>query len=161
MAQLYAEVHVPDGHGVEVQVRSGLQELGERAVFVLPPLVFVNEVLAGYRKHRGSDTSHRIRNGDNIRERVAAIGTISRHVAVARRPGTTRKALLYSFVYAARTSWGLARSGQWRVAATQAREGVRCLTQVPRALDHAEAAAARKPGDRPSYGPVRGGVDGF
>lgn len=99
------------------------------------PVVFVDDVLAGYRKHAESDSSHRMRSGINIRERVTAIGTIGQHVPPARRAGTARKALLYSVIHAGRSSWQQARHRRWRVAAVQAREGVRCLRRLPRPVD--------------------------
>ncbi|HWC21631.1 MAG TPA: glycosyltransferase [Flexivirga sp.] len=107
------------------------------------PVVFVDEILAGYRKHGESDSSHRMRTGLNIRERVTAIGMIGRHVPPARRSATTRRALLYSVAYAGRSSWQQARQQQWRVAAVQAREGVRCLLQLPRAVAHTTGAQER------------------
>ena len=51
------------------------------------PVVFVDEVLAGYRRHEASDTSTRVRSGANIRERVTAIGVVAGHV----RPDTTSR----------------------------------------------------------------------
>ena len=47
----------------------------------LGPVVFVDEVLAAYRRHAASDTSGRVRTGENVRERVRAIGVVLAHVA--------------------------------------------------------------------------------
>lgn len=104
------------------------------------PVVFVDEVLAGYRKHGESDSSHRMRTGINIRERVTAIGVIGQHVPPARRPRTARRALFYSVAYAGRSSWQQVRRRQWRVAAVQAKEGARCLLHLPRAVEHTTGA---------------------
>jgi glycosyltransferase involved in cell wall biosynthesis len=41
------------------------------------PIVFVDEVLAVYRRHNTSDSWPRIRTGANVRERVSAIGVVS------------------------------------------------------------------------------------
>ena len=68
------------------------------------PIVFVDEVLACYRRHASSDTSARVRTGANIRERVTAIGVIGGHVAPNRRARTTRRALAYAVVFATRTA---------------------------------------------------------
>lgn len=95
------------------------------------PVMFVDEILAGYRKHGESDTAQRMTTGENIRERITAIGLISGHVPPERRKATTRKALVYSFVYAGRSCVDSARQRQWRVAAAQAREAVRCLLRAP------------------------------
>lgn len=104
------------------------------------PVVFVDQVLAGYRRHAESDSSHRMRTGSNIRERVTAIGLIGQHVPPARRPRTARLALFYSAAYAGRSSWQQVRRRQWRVAAVQAREGARCLLHLPRAVEHTTGA---------------------
>jgi glycosyltransferase involved in cell wall biosynthesis len=104
------------------------------------PVVFVDEILAGYRKHGESDSSQRMRTGINIRERVTAIGLIGQHVPPARRPRTARLALFYSVAYAGRSSWQQFRRRQWRVAAVQAREGARCLLHLPRAVQHTTGA---------------------
>lgn len=104
------------------------------------PVVFVDEILAGYRKHGESDSSHRMRTGMNIRERVTAIGLIGQHVPPARRPRTARLALCYSVAYAGRSSWQQVRRRRWRVAAVQAREGARCLLYLPRAVEHTTGA---------------------
>lgn len=97
------------------------------------PVVFVDEVLACYRKHAESDTARRMVTGINIRERVTAIGLISGHVAPARRRATIRKALLYSVIYAGRCAIAAAKRQRWRVASAQAREAARCLVLAPRA----------------------------
>lgn len=98
------------------------------------PIVFVDEVLAAYRRHAASDTAARVKTGDNIRERVTAIKLISQYIPADRRASTIRRALVYSSVYATRTSAQLARRGSWPAARTQAREAVRCLMQIPGGL---------------------------
>ncbi|WP_158607584.1 glycosyltransferase [Flexivirga caeni] len=95
------------------------------------PVVFVDEILAGYRKHGESDTSRRMTSGENIRERVTAIGLISGHVPPRRRRATTRKALAYSVVYAGRSALDMARRREWRAALAQTREGARCVLRAP------------------------------
>lgn len=90
------------------------------------PIVFVDEVLADYRKHAGSDTTSRTRTGLNVRERVTAIGVVSAHVPAIRRRRVVRRALAYAVVFAARTGLGLARRGEWRIALRQWREAGRC-----------------------------------
>jgi len=96
------------------------------------PVVFVDEVLACYRRHAGSDTSARVRTGANVRERVTAVGVVLGHVPEPRRRFLGRRALLYAAVFATRTALQLARAGQLRTAARQAREALRCLRLVPR-----------------------------
>lgn len=98
------------------------------------PLVFVDEVLAHYRRHAGSDTAARIRTGANIRERITAIGIVMRHVPERERALLSRVALLYSTVFASRTAAGLARSRDWAGATIQTREAIRCLVQIPRGV---------------------------
>lgn len=98
------------------------------------PIIFVDEVLAMYRRHGGSDTSTRVRTGDNIRERVTAIGVVSGYLPPDRRARTTRKALTYAVVFAARTALTLARAGEWTAAGRQAREAARCVLMVPRGV---------------------------
>jgi GT2 family glycosyltransferase len=90
------------------------------------PLVFVDEVLACYRRHDTSDTSARIRTGANVRERVTAIGVLAGYVAPPLRARTTRRALAYAGVFAARTALSLFRAGQWSAAVRQGSEAVRC-----------------------------------
>jgi glycosyltransferase involved in cell wall biosynthesis len=90
------------------------------------PIVFVDRVLACYRRHGGSDTSARVRTGANVRERVAAIGVVSGYVAPDRRAAIVRRALAYSVVFAARTGFTLLRAGDWSAAGRQGREAVRC-----------------------------------
>lgn len=96
------------------------------------PVVFVDQVLAGYRRHAGSDTSARARTGATIRERVSAIEVISGYASANRRGRTTRRALLYSVVFATRTAWVSARRRDWYAARRQGREAVRCLFLLPR-----------------------------
>ena len=95
------------------------------------PVVFVDEVLARYRRHDTSDTSGRVRTGANVRERVTAIGVVSGYVPPARRLRTERRALAYSVVFAGRTALQLARAREWSAAARQAREALRCARLVP------------------------------
>ncbi len=98
------------------------------------PIVFVDQVLASYRRHAGSDTSARVRTGENIRERVTAIGVVSGHVAPDRRARTTRRALTYAVVFATRAALSLARTGRWSAAGRQAREAIRCVLLLPRGV---------------------------
>ena len=95
------------------------------------PIVFVDEVLAVYRRHNTADSWLRIRTGANIRERVTAIGVVSAYVAPNRRALTTRKALAYSVVFAARTALSLVKAGEWSAAGRQAYEAVRCAWLMP------------------------------
>lgn len=89
-------------------------------------VVFVDEVLACYRKHDASDSSARVRTAVNIRERVAAIKVLSRYVPSHRRGRTTRRALAFTIVYAGRTALSLIKAGEWSAAGRQAWEAVRC-----------------------------------
>lgn len=102
------------------------------------PVVFVDEVLARYRRHGASDTSTRVRTGANVRERVTAIGVVSSHLPAERRAVTERRALAYTVVFAGRTALALARSRQWSAAARQAREAIRCTWLVPRGVSAAD-----------------------
>jgi glycosyltransferase involved in cell wall biosynthesis len=95
------------------------------------PIVFVDEVLAVYRRHNTSDSWPRIRTGANVRERITAISVVSAYVAPSRRTLTTRKALAYSVVFAARTALSLVKSGEWSAAGRQAYEAVRCAWMMP------------------------------
>jgi len=95
------------------------------------PIVFVDEVLAVYRRHNTSDSWPRIRTGANVRERVTAIGVVSAYVAPNRRALTTRKALAYSVVFAARTALSLVKAREWSAAGRQAYEAVRCVLLMP------------------------------
>jgi GT2 family glycosyltransferase len=98
------------------------------------PIMFVDEVLACYRRHDSSDSSARVRTGTNVRERVTAIGLVGGHVAPSRRALTTRRALAYSVVFATRTALRLARAGKWSAAGRQGREAVRCAWLLPRGV---------------------------
>jgi glycosyltransferase involved in cell wall biosynthesis len=95
------------------------------------PVVFVDEVLACYRRHAASDTSTRVRTGENVRERVTAIGVVLGHVPERGRRRLGRRALAYAAVFAARTALQQARSGELRTAARQGREALRCLRLLP------------------------------
>ena len=98
------------------------------------PVVFVDEVLACYRRHEASDTSARVRTGANIRERVTAIGVISEHVPPERRLGTTRRALAYAVVFALRSVLLSVRTGRWSAAGRQGLEALRCAWLLPRGV---------------------------
>jgi glycosyltransferase involved in cell wall biosynthesis len=95
------------------------------------PIVFVDEVLAVYRRHNTSDSWPRIRTGANVRERVTAIGLVSAYVAPQRRALITRKALAYSAVFAARRALSLVKAGEWSAAGRQAYQAVRCAWLMP------------------------------
>jgi GT2 family glycosyltransferase len=95
------------------------------------PIVFVDEVLAVYRRHNTSDSWPRIRTGVNVRERVTAIGVVSAYIAPNRRALTTRKALAYALVFAARTALSLVKAGEWSAAGRQVYEAVRCAWLMP------------------------------
>jgi hypothetical protein len=95
------------------------------------PIVFVDEVLAVYRRHNSSDSWPRIRTGANVRERITAIGVVSAYVAPNRRTLTMRKALAYSVVFAGRTAVSLVKAGDWSAAGRQAYEAVRCAWLMP------------------------------
>ncbi|GAA3622041.1 glycosyltransferase [Microlunatus ginsengisoli] len=98
------------------------------------PIMFVDEVLALYRRHGSSDTSVRVQTGENVRERVTAIGVVSGYLPAERRPRTTRKALAYAVVFAGRTALNQARAGNWAAAGHQAREAARCALMLPRGI---------------------------
>jgi GT2 family glycosyltransferase len=98
------------------------------------PVVFVDQVLACYRRHDSSDTSARVRSGANVRERVTAIGVIGGHVAPNRRAHTTRRALAYAVVFATRTALSSVRTGKWTAAGRQGREAFRCAWLLPRGV---------------------------
>jgi glycosyltransferase involved in cell wall biosynthesis len=104
------------------------------------PVVFVDEVLACYRRHDTSDTSARVRTGANVRERVTAIGVLAGYVAPPRRARATRRALAYAVVFATRTTLSLLRAGEWSAAVRQGCEAVRCAWLLPRGVPvHAES----------------------
>lgn len=96
------------------------------------PIVFVDQVLARYRRHGSSETRQLIRSGVNVRERVAAIGVVAGHVAPHRQAHIRRRALAYSLVFASRTAFAQVKTGDWSAARQQAREIARCLWLVPR-----------------------------
>lgn len=98
------------------------------------PVVFVDQVLARYRRHEASHTSTLVRNGANVRERVAAIGVVCGHVAPDRRPATVRRALAHSGYFAGRSAMRLARGGDWSGASRQAREAARCVALIPKGI---------------------------
>jgi glycosyltransferase involved in cell wall biosynthesis len=94
-------------------------------------IMFVDQVLACYRRHDTSDTSARVRTGANVKERVTAIGVIAGHVAPNRRRRTTRRALAYAVVFATRMALSSVRTGKWSAAGRQGREAVRCAWLLP------------------------------
>lgn len=94
-------------------------------------IVFVDAVLADYRKHAGSDTSARVRTGANVRERVTAIGVVAGHLAPHRRRSIIRRALVYSIYFAVRTALSLGRGHHWRAAGRQLLEAGRCAWLLP------------------------------
>ncbi|WP_277454066.1 glycosyltransferase [Janibacter sp. DB-40] len=98
------------------------------------PVLFVDEVLARYRRHHASHTSTLVRTGANVRERVQAIGVISTHVPPSRRGPTVRRALAHSVYFAGRSALDLARAGRWLPAGRQAREAARCAARIPRGV---------------------------
>jgi len=97
----------------------------------LGPIVFVDEVLAVYRRHNSSDSWPLIRTGANVRERVMAISVVGAYVPPGRRALTTRKALAYSVVFAGRTALSLVKAGEWSAAGRQAYEALRCVWLMP------------------------------
>lgn len=115
------------------------------------PVMFVDHVLACYRRHAASDTTARSRTGATIRERVTAIGMILSHVAPDRRGRTMRRALAYSVVFATRTALASARKGDWSAAARQGREALRCAwlmvqaNPYPNGSDGSTVQAGRGP----------------
>lgn len=115
------------------------------------PVVFVDDVLACYRRHDASDTAKRVRNGENIRERVTAIGVVNQHIASRRRPLTTRLALVYSAIFATRTAGTCLRARDVVAAGAQVREAARCVAMLPRGVEVPEAPSAPSP----SIDPVR------
>lgn len=113
------------------------------------PIVFIDEVLAYYRRHDASDTAERVRSGANIRERVTAIGVVSQYIPAERRGRTTRLALAFSAVFATRTAASLIRHGNWRAATRQLWEAARCLAITPRGVQATTADVPppiRRPG---------------
>lgn len=98
------------------------------------PVLFVDEVLARYRRHDASHTSTLVRTGANVRERVRAIGVVAAHVPAPRRSPVVRRALAHSVYFAGRSAVDLARDGRWAPAGRQAREAARCVALIPRGL---------------------------
>ena len=111
-------------------------------------VVFVDEVLARYRKHEGSHTSSLVRTGANVRERVTAIGIVSAHVPTERRASTVRRALGHSVYFAGRAAVDRARAGDWATAGRQAREALRCLALIPRGVPISPGADRAHTGHR-------------
>lgn len=113
------------------------------------PVVFVDEVLACYRRHGASDTSSRVRTGANVRERVTAIGVVLGYVAPERRRRLGRRALAYATVFALRTAYQRARAHDLASAVRQGREALRCLLLLPTGV----VVAGPGPGPGPAVGP--------
>jgi len=112
------------------------------------PIVFVDQVLACYRRHAASDTSARVRTGANIRERVTAIGMIGHHVPPERRTSTIRWALAYAVAFAARTALTSLRKGDWSAALRQGGEALRCAWLLPGGVPAPEAPTLAPVPDR-------------
>jgi len=91
---------------------------------------FVDEILACYRRHDGSDTAARVRTGANIRERLVAARIINDYLPADARIPALRRSNGYSSVFAARTALRCARTHDWRAAAAQLRDAARCLFAV-------------------------------
>ncbi len=105
------------------------------------PVVFVDQVLACYRRHAASDSSRRMLTGANVRERVGAIEVVLAHAPPRRRGLLGRRALVYAFVFAVRTALGFARDRQWQGALRQGREALRCLLLLPSGVRAGERGA--------------------
>lgn len=103
------------------------------------PIVFVDDVLACYRRHDASDTPARVQTGANVRERIVAIGVVAGHVATDRQASTTRRALAYALVFAIRTALSLLRGGNWAAAVRQLREALRCAWLLPQGVPVAKS----------------------
>ncbi len=112
----------------------------------LGPIMFVDQVLACYRRHEASDSSRRMRTGANIRERVTAIAVIAGYVAPNRQQRTTRRALAYSVVFAIRTAWSLGKRRELSAAGRQIREAARCVWLLLRGIPVRQSAGSTSPG---------------
>ena len=108
-------------------------------------VVFVDEVLACYRRHAASDTSARVRTGANVRERITAIGVVLRYLPAGRRRRLSRRALAYAAVFALRTALQLLRVGEPYAAARQVWEALRCLRLLPGGVPVPAAPLAATP----------------
>jgi len=91
------------------------------------PIWYVDDVLARYRVHAESDTAGRIRSGANIRERIEAIEAVNTLLPAPQRRPIARRAFGYSAVFAGRTALRRLAARDFRTAAVQAREALRCL----------------------------------
>ena len=109
------------------------------------PVVFVDEVLACYRRHAGSDTSARLLSGANTRERRVVLATLMEHVPARDRARLGRSALLHTAYFAGRTGADLARRGEPRAALRQLREAATCLLGLPRGIRLPEAPSSAPP----------------
>lgn len=107
------------------------------------PVVFVDEVLACYRRHSASDTSTRVLTGANVRERVAVIDVVLGYLPGQRRRRLRRRALAYAAAFAVRTAVQQARAGQARGTVAQAREALRCLVLLARDRGAGREATSR------------------
>ncbi|NND02422.1 MAG: glycosyltransferase [Acidimicrobiia bacterium] len=87
------------------------------------PIWFEDRILARYRVHEGQDTSGRVVDASNIADRVDALEIIA--ADLPDRDSLVRKGLLYTAVFAARTSWNLARQGSWTASGNQLKAAAR------------------------------------
>ena len=81
------------------------------------PIWFEDRILARYRVHEDQDTASKVMDARNIAERVEALEMIA-----ADLPGSSslvRKGLLYTAVFASRSSWDLAKRRSWAASAAQ------------------------------------------
>lgn len=90
------------------------------------PVWYVDRPLAVYRVRATSDTSTLVRTGDNIRDRVRAIGAIGELLGRRRRL-RAGQAFAYSAVFAARTAARCWRAGDAVTAWVQLRAAAWCL----------------------------------
>lgn len=89
------------------------------------PIRFVDRPLAVYRVHAASDTSSRVRTGDNIGDRTRAIAQIGA-LLPRRRRLRAAQALAYSALFAARTAARCWRAGDRAAARVQLSAATRC-----------------------------------
>lgn len=83
---------------------------------------FEDRVLARYRVHDAQDTAAKVRSGENVRERVAALRLVNSQLSEPR----VRRGMLYTAAFAGRTAFDLARKRDWEAARAQMREAARC-----------------------------------
>jgi glycosyltransferase involved in cell wall biosynthesis len=96
------------------------------------PIWFVDEVLSLYRVHDGSDTTERMRTGENIKERIEAIDIVAASTPPEIRSRARRQALGYAAVYAMRTGLRRARRRDLAAAFAQCRAATSCVWAVAR-----------------------------